>query len=114
MLQRSVFLGKEQTFVNDITRSLRNTMHHHHHHHLFIYSRLKLEIAKLKLIKELFTMSIISFRLHKSTIYIYIFYKIKAEKAHHRGPGRRPAPGDSTPSTILRDSPPPYLHPPLY
>ena len=24
---------------------------HHHHHHLFIHSRLKLEIAKLKLIK---------------------------------------------------------------
>ena len=39
-------------------------------------------------------MSIINFRLHKSTI--YIFYKIKAEKAPHRGPGRRPAPGDST------------------
>ena len=39
--------------------------HHHHHHHLFIYSRLKSEIAKLKLIKaylkkRLFTMSIIN------------------------------------------------------
>ena len=81
-----------------------NHHHHHHHHHLFIYSRLKSEIAKLKLIKaylkkkikKLFTMSIINFRLHKRTN--HIFYKIRAEKPPppHRGPGRRPAPGDST------------------
>ena len=47
-------------------------------------------------------MSIINFRLHKSTI--HIFYKIKAEKAPHRGPGWRPAPGDST--HAARASPP--------
>ena len=54
-------------------------------------------------------MSIINFRLHKSTI--YIFYKIKAEKAPpHRGPGRQPAPGDS--KQAARNPPPPPTHTP--
>ena len=52
-------------------------------------------------------MSIINFRLHKSTV--YIFCKIKAEKAPHRGPGRRPAPGDSTHATR---APPRRIHRP--